>query len=80
MLPSLLKQDYVQFDASSDRDPYAPAEFVRGWFTGITPSRSVDFYGDIMKCYKTNIVLTNALYDAMEAYVDGDFATGDAEM
>ena len=43
-------------------------------------SQSLDSYGYIMQCFKSNIELTNDLYDSMEAYIDGDYATGDAKM
>ena len=64
------------FDGS-DRDPYAPAQFMAGWYYGIAEKDKRD---ELLKCYKTDIDLTNSLYDAMEAYIDGDKATGDAKM
>ena len=63
------------FDAS-DRDPYAPAQFMVGWYHGIAQKRR----NELLDCYKPDVDLTNTLYDAMEAYIDGDKATGDAKM
>ena len=79
MLSALLQENYtnaVMIDGS-DRDPYAPAQFTAGWYYGIAEKDKRD---EILKCYKTDVALTNALYDAMEAYIDGDKATGDAKM
>ena len=61
----------------SDRDPYAPAQFMAGWYYGIAQEDKRD---NLLKCYKTDVDLTNTLYDAMEAYIDGDKATGDAKI
>ena len=55
----------------------APAQFAAGWFDGISHEDKRD---DLYKCYSKNDDLTNALYDAMEAYIAGDSKTGDKLM
>ena len=50
---------------------------MAGWYYGIAQKDKRD---KLLKCYKTDIDLTNTLYDAMEAYIGGDKATGDAKM
>ena len=52
----------------------APAQFVGGWYLGMT---FMDKRLEIMKCFKEDENLTNALYDAMSAYIEGDQKTGD---
>ena len=59
------------------RDPMAPAQFVAGWFYGVSTE---DKTKDILACYKKSDDLTNDLYDAMDAYIKGDQKTGDAKM
>ena len=55
----------------------APAQFVGGWYLGMT---FMDKGLEIMKCFKEDENLTNALYDAMSAYIEGDQKTGDEKM
>ena len=55
----------------------APAQFAAGWLYGVT---SEDNRDEVLKCYAKNDDLTNALYDAMEAYISGDSQTGDKKM
>ena len=55
----------------------APALFIAGWYFNLTLEGEVNY---IKECYEPNEDLTNALYDAMEAYIDGDTQTGDAKM
>ena len=55
--------------SASNRDAMAPAQFAAGWFDGISHEDKRD---DLYKCYSKNDDLTNALYDAMEAYIAGD--------
>ena len=64
------------FDAS-DRDPLAPAHFMAGWYYGIAQKA---VRAELLYCYKPDVDLTNTLYDAMEAYIDGDKTTADAKM
>ena len=52
----------------------APAKFAAGWFYEFTEEYQ---YDEILKCYAKNDDLTNAFYDAMEAYTTGDLKTGD---
>ena len=59
------------------KDPMAPAEFAAGWYYGVTEE---DKRTDILSCYAQNDDLTNALYDAMDAYIAGDSKTGDEKM
>ena len=59
------------------RDSLAPAQFVSGWFYGVTNKDKRDY---ILSCYTVNDDLTNTLYEAMEAYIDGDQKTGDDKM
>ena len=70
MLSALLLANYK-------RDPYAPAQFMAGWYYGISEQDKRD---QLFDCYKTDIDLTNTLYDAMEAYIHDDKASGDAKM
>ena len=72
-----MKEDNAVMTDGSDRDPYAPAQFTAGWYWGIAEKDKRD---EILKCYKTDVDLTNALYDGMEAYIAGDKATGDAKI
>ena len=55
----------------------APALFIAGWYMELNQHGDQDH---ILPCYEPNEDLTNALYDAMEAYIDGDTQTGDAKM
>ena len=56
----------------------APALFLAGWYYNLAFNVGESNY--IKVCYEPNEDLTNTLYDAMEAYIDGDKATGDAKM
>ena len=75
MLSALLQSNYQ--DAPVNRDPYAPAWFTAGWYDGITDE---NFINVIFNCYQPDNDLTNALFDAMEAQIAGDTASGDALM
>ena len=59
------------------RDDMAPAQFVAGWYYGVSTEDKRD---DILKCFTKSEDLTNVLYDAMEAYIAGDSKTGDKKM
>ena len=59
------------------RNREAPAQFVAGWLYGVDGWDKRDY---IIGCYQSNDDLTNALYDAMEAYIAGDQKTGDSKM
>ena len=61
----------------TQRDDMAPAQFVAGWYYGVSTEDKRD---DILKCFTKSEDLTNDLYDAMEAYIDGDSKTGDKKM
>ena len=56
----------------------APALFLAGWYYNLAFNVGESNY--IKVCYEPNEDLTNTLYDAMEAYIDGDSQTGDAKM
>ena len=60
------------------RNEYAPAEMIAGWLNGIS-GNTVDLRDKINACYKTNTLITNDFYDAMEAYEKRDMATGGAK-
>ena len=53
----------------------APSEFFKGWYLSLSGQEFFDY-----DCYKPNGQLTNALYDAMESYRDGDRIKGDTLM
>ena len=55
----------------------APALFIAGWYMGITQDEESDYIRD---CYAPDEDLSNALYDGMEAYMNGDSQTGDAKI
>ena len=61
----------------SQRDNTAPAQFTAGWYYGIS---NEDERNQILECFTESEDLTNALYDAMEAYIAGDEKTGDVKM
>ena len=62
---------------TSTRDNTAPAQFTAGWFYGVSTEDKRD---EILECFAQSEDLTNALYDAMEAYIAGDKKTGDEKM
>ena len=41
---------------------------------------SEDRTDELLECYKPSDDLTNTLYEAMEAYIQGDKSAGDAKM
>lgn len=47
----------------------AAAEFVAGWYYGLSYMMQKDY---ILNCFKPSAALTTALYDSMEAYMEGD--------
>lgn len=59
------------------QDELAPAEFIAGWYYGVEGEDKRPY---ILSCYKASDDLTNALYDAMTAYIAGDQHTGDSKM
>lgn len=61
---------YSTFDADK-RDPMAPAQFAAGWLYGIS-FQTEEHRDEIVNCFQTSDDLTNDLYDAMEAYENGD--------
>ena len=64
-------------ESTSDRDPTAPAQWIAGWYYGVEGEDKRDY---ILGCYKADDDLTITLYDAMEAYIGGDEATGEQKM
>ena len=62
---------------TSTRDNTAPAQFTAGWYYGVSTEDKRD---EILECFAQSEDLTNALYDAMEAYIAGDKKTGDEKM
>ena len=75
MLSALLQSNYLEAQATT-RDPDAPAQFIAGWHYGIAHEKE----RDDLSCFVADDDLTNTLYDAMEAYIAGNHAEGDAKM
>ena len=75
MLSALLQSNQIQDNAG--RDPQAPPQFTAGWLLGVS---FIDKRDEIIDCYEPNDDLMNAQYDAMEAYIADDKATGDEKM
>ena len=71
-------QDIEALEEGQHKDPMAPAKFAVGWYNSITLEDNYAF--DIDKCYVENDDLTNAFYDAMEAFTTGDLKTGERKM
>ena len=61
----------------TNRDDQAPAQFIAGWYYGLTTH---DKREKVLDCFEQNPHLTNNLYDAMDAYAKGDTKTGDERM
>ena len=78
MLPTLLRSNYVQYDAYSETEP---VYFSAGWYYGLT---GIDKRDQAMKCANGNIVQfvwnTTVLYEAMNAYISGDQQLGYTKM
>ena len=75
MLSALIQSNFQEVQATT-RDPDAPAQFIAGWHHGISQNKNIDD----LSCFKADDDLTNTLYDAMEAYIAGNHADGDAKM
>ena len=60
-----------------DRQAYAPAEFIAGWYYGLSGH---DKRAKVHECFVADRKLTNKLYNAMESYIAGDRKSGDAFM
>ena len=75
MLSALIQSNFQEVQATT-RDPDAPAQFIAGWHYGIAHEKD----RDDLSCFKADDDLTNTLYDAMEAYIAGNHADGDAKM
>ena len=54
-----------------------PAIFIGGWFNGIGGGGHLNA---ILKCYQPNDTLSATLSTAMDAYIDGDYPTGDTKI
>ena len=67
-------QSWRTFMSDTTRDPTAPAQYMAGWFYGVSQEDDRD---EIMQCFKQSDDLTNKLYDAMEAFASGDHKSGD---
>ena len=63
--------------SDTTRDPTAPAQYIAGWFYGVSLEDDRD---ELLKCFKQSDDLTNKLYDAMESIIDGDVDEGDKKM
>ena len=75
MLSALLQENFnAVMRVGSDRDPTAPAQYMAGWFYGVSTEDDRD---EIMKCFKQSDDLTNKLYDAMDDFASGDHKAGD---
>ena len=62
-------EEYPLALEGSQRDSTAPAQFTAGWYYGVSTEDKRD---QILECFAESDDLTNALYDAMEAYIAGD--------
>ena len=70
-----LTREYYQ--VTGDRDQYAPALYIAGWYYGVT---EIDAREEIVKCFQTNDDLTFGLYDGMEDWIVGNKNEGDIKM
>lgn len=65
-------------ESATDRDAFAPAQFVAGWYYGVVGEDKRDYI--VRDCYQQNDDLTNTLYDGMEAYIAGNQDLGDDKL
>ena len=63
--------------AQTQKDQQAPALFIAGWLNGFTGD---DLKDDILSCYKPNSLITDTLYEAMNAYWANNLKIGDEKM
>ena len=54
-----------------------PAIFIGGWYNGI---KGEGHLNKILKCYQPNDTLSATLGASMDAYIKGDYPTGDSKM
>ena len=64
-------------EAEPEKDNSAPAKWIAGWWQGVSGQDKRDY---IATCFTENADLTNTMFEAFDAYLKGDSATGDEKM
>ena len=63
------RQTREYYQVTGNRDQYAPALYIAGWYYGVT---EIDVREEIVKCFQTNDELTFGLYDGMVDWIVGN--------